>query len=79
MVIMTAFLCAIYAALLTQSWYIKAPIVKEAEDNALCQEGTTVFLFSCFQYLSVVLAFSTGKPFRKSIFTNSKKIIFSSY
>jgi cation-transporting ATPase 13A2 len=72
MVIMASFLCAVWVALLTQSWYIPVTRGKAAEDNYLCQEATTVFLFTCLQYLAVVLAFSTGKPFRKPVFTNGK-------
>ena len=36
---------------------------------------STLFLFANFQYLLLVFSFSIGKPFRKSIQSNCKKII----
>mmetsp|Transcript_7294 Transcript_7294/g.6611 ORF Transcript_7294/g.6611 Transcript_7294/m.6611 type:complete len:145 (+) Transcript_7294:787-1221(+) len=35
-------------------------------------DSTTIFLFSNFQYIATVLAFSIGKPFRKEFYTNAK-------
>jgi magnesium-transporting ATPase (P-type) len=40
------------------------------------QQTTNRFLFSNFQYVIVVVAFSIGKPFRKPLYTNSKPSFF---
>jgi len=46
------------------------PIVPDTDDNILSFEATTAFLFSQFQYLSVVIAFNRSKPYRRSLVTN---------
>jgi len=46
------------------------PIVEDTDDNILSFEATTAFLFSQFQYLSVVIAFNRSKPYRRSLVTN---------
>ncbi|XP_070560600.1 polyamine-transporting ATPase 13A3-like isoform X8 [Ptychodera flava] len=54
-----------------QSWF--EPLVPNEEDyyaNIKCYETTTIFLVSCFQYLIVAVAFSTGKPYTKPIYRN---------
>lgn len=40
------------------------------EHNIRNYENTTLFFISCFQYLSVAVAFSKGKPFRQPCYKN---------
>ena len=53
-----------------QSWYIPNSIVNPDDEIIVCWETTVIFIVSGFQYLSVALAFSRGKPFRKPWYTN---------
>lgn len=46
------------------------PIVSDTDDNIMSVEATSAFLFSQFQYLAVVIAFNTSKPFRRNLVTN---------
>jgi len=46
------------------------PIVPDTDDNVVSVEATSAFLFSQFQYLGVVIAFNTSKPFRRSMTSN---------
>jgi magnesium-transporting ATPase (P-type) len=41
-----------------------------AGGNTISYENTVLFMISNFQYLVTAVAFSVGKPFRKSIFSN---------
>eukprot|EP00762_Andalucia_godoyi_P003734 ANDGO_08631.mRNA.1 putative cation-transporting ATPase C1672.11c len=52
-----------------QSFYEKYdPIVEEKKVDSM--ENTTIFLLSCFIYVSVAVALSISKPFRLPIWTN---------
>ena len=46
------------------------PISEDTDDNILSFEATSAFLFSQFQYLSVLIAFNRSKPYRQSLITN---------
>lgn len=35
-----------------------------------CNQNYTIFIISCFQYMTLAIVFSKGAPYRKSIFTN---------
>jgi cation-transporting P-type ATPase 13A2 len=35
-----------------------------------CHQNYTIFIISCFQYMTLAIVFSKGAPYRKSIFTN---------
>ena len=54
----------------SQSWYVPNSIDKPDEEKIVCWESTVIFIVSGFQYLSVALAFSRGKPFRRPFYTN---------
>jgi len=41
-----------------------------ASERIVSYEDTVIFMVSNFQYISTCLAFSKGKPFRKSFYTN---------
>nr|XP_050858896.1 polyamine-transporting ATPase 13A3 isoform X2 [Vespula vulgaris] len=42
----------------------------EDKDNVGCLENYTIFIISSMQYIILAVAFSKGRPYRKSIFTN---------
>jgi len=50
------------------SWYV--PYTKGFENQPAVAENTTMYLLSIYQYVTVALAFTVGKPFRKSFYTN---------
>uniref|UniRef100_A0A0K0E871 Cation-transporting ATPase n=1 Tax=Strongyloides stercoralis TaxID=6248 RepID=A0A0K0E871_STRER len=54
-----------------QSWFIpySAPITASVEDKR-SQQGTAVFCVSTFQYITLAIIYSKGKPYRKSILSN---------
>jgi cation-transporting ATPase 13A2 len=58
-----------YFDLLNQSFY-KPTATGPGEKNILCYETSTIFLLSSFQTLSVALAYSISKPFKKPLHTN---------
>jgi len=73
----------VYLVLRTQSWYVPPqPAVASAEpkltdspgpmitSDYVRPESTTLFLFSCFLYMSGSVVFSIGRDYRKSMFTN---------
>ena len=42
--------------------------------NILSSENTVLFQFSIFQYVSLAVAMSTAAPYRKPLYTNSKRL-----
>jgi len=60
-------------------WYKDPPSEDEVDsrdpDGNFCHANTAVYLVSLMQYISVVLAFSIGKPFRKPMDSNIPFII----
>jgi len=62
-----------------QSWY--QPIDKQPDyspddpGNERCQESTTMFLFSVFQYISSILVFSIDEHFRLPLYKNVPLLI----
>ncbi|XP_076763504.1 polyamine-transporting ATPase anne boleyn isoform X1 [Xylocopa sonorina] len=42
----------------------------EDKDDVSCTENYTVFIISSMQYIILAVTFSTGHPYRKSLFTN---------
>jgi cation-transporting P-type ATPase 13A2 len=62
------FQTSIYLLLRAQSWF--EALEPDGDDNVECQENTTLFFMSIPLYIYIVIVFSVGKPFRKSIFSN---------
>ena len=54
----------------SQPWYKPNKIDNPDEEKIVCWETTVIFIVSGFQYISVALAFSRGKPFRRPWYTN---------
>jgi cation-transporting ATPase 13A3/4/5 len=62
-----------YAITVQQDWYVDLlELNSEVEDydESLTYSCAAVFIFSIFQYIGTVIAFSVGKPFRKEFWTN---------
>jgi len=67
-VVQIAFQLFAFHLLTLQSWY--TPYTLGFENQPACQENSTLYLVSIYQYVIVALAFMVGKPFRKSFYTN---------
>lgn len=63
-----------YGLLVRQDWYTPL-VIQSHSDNSQCYEVTTIFLFSNFQYITSVFAYSVGKPFRQPFYTNLPYVI----
>nr|XP_045614575.1 polyamine-transporting ATPase 13A3-like isoform X4 [Procambarus clarkii] len=60
-----------YFYLLQQPWFeANKPSGDTNPDNVVSWETTTIFYISSFQYLTLCVAYSPGRPFRKPLFTN---------
>ncbi|XP_038078895.1 probable cation-transporting ATPase 13A3 [Patiria miniata] len=60
---------AIFFILLQQSWFV--PLEQQANStNTLCWETTSIFLVAMFQYSTVAIVYTPGKPYRKAIYSN---------
>ena len=58
--------------------YQKDPLIPQANStNIVAYETTTIFQISIYQYIGLVVAFSTAAPFRKSFLTNCKLNLYS--
>lgn len=53
----------------TQSWYEPHT---PSDDSLIGNDNYAVFAASVFQYISLAVIFSKGKPYRKAIYTNCK-------
>lgn len=45
------------------------------EETLGCHQNYTIFIISCFQYMTLAIVFSKGAPYRKSIFSNFGLIV----
>ena len=61
---------ALYFILRAQSWFVPLKPTPDEDLNYFCYENTTLFLVSNGMYLSSVMVFSIGKPFRRPLYTN---------
>ncbi|XP_043258655.1 polyamine-transporting ATPase 13A3-like isoform X1 [Colletes gigas] len=68
MLIMTIFQAIAYHAVRTFSWFV--PFVQTDLNEYACYENYSVYCISMFQYITMAIIFSRGKPYRKAIFTN---------
>ncbi|KAL1919402.1 uncharacterized protein VTP21DRAFT_2095 [Calcarisporiella thermophila] len=64
----------LFFAVRAQPWYTP-PVYDPEGQNILCFENTTLFLFSCFQYILIAVVFSVGPPYRKPMWTNGPFVI----
>ena len=67
------FQVSLFYLLQRQNWFEKWEV---SEDELSGQENTTVFLFSCTQYIFIVISFSIDNLYRKAFWTN-KPLVFS--
>ncbi|XP_042856180.1 polyamine-transporting ATPase 13A3-like isoform X6 [Penaeus japonicus] len=69
LVILTQVIAYLY--LLQQPWFEpNKPTPGNEEDNTVSWETATIFYVSAFQYLTLCIAYSPGRPFRQPIYTN---------
>ncbi|KOX74320.1 putative cation-transporting ATPase 13A3 [Melipona quadrifasciata] len=68
MLIMTIFQAVAYHAVRTFPWF--TPFIYNDENSYMCYENYSVYCVSMFQYITMAIIFSRGKPYRKAIYTN---------
>lgn len=56
----------------TFSWYKPFSYVSHVTDISMCQENFSTFVISMFQYITMAIVFSKGKPYRQPLYTNKK-------
>ncbi|CAK9801945.1 Polyamine-transporting ATPase 13A3 [Anthophora plagiata] len=69
MFIMTIFQVIAYYAVRKFPWF--TPFVYTDDGNGSCYENYSVYCVSMFQYITMAIIFSRGKPYRKAIYTNA--------
>ncbi|CAL7950959.1 unnamed protein product [Xylocopa violacea] len=68
MLIMTIFQAIAYYTVRVFPWF--KPFVYTDENGYACYENYSVYCVSMFQYITMAVIFSRGKPYRKAIYTN---------
>ena len=68
MLIMTIFQAITYHAVRAFPWF--TPFVSTDDNGYTCYENYSVYCVSMFQYITMAVIFSRGKPYRKAIYTN---------
>ncbi|XP_066593645.1 polyamine-transporting ATPase 13A3-like isoform X2 [Prorops nasuta] len=74
MMIMLVFQTLPYHLVRTFSWF--KPFTSTSEIGYTCYENYSVYCVSMFQYITMAIVFSRGKPYRQTIYTN-KAFLFS--
>ncbi|CAO1416273.1 unnamed protein product [Diamesa hyperborea] len=57
----------------SQPWFVPFEYdssTKLNDETLGCHQNFTIFIVSCFQYMTLAIVFSKGAPYRKSIFSN---------
>lgn len=73
MLIMTIFQAIAYHMVRTFPWF--TPFIHTDKIGYTCYENYSVYCVSMFQYITMAIIFSRGKPYRKAIFTNIAFIV----
>ena len=73
MVIAIAIQAITYTLVKRQPWY-KPPKLKHEGSNIEHSENTTLFLTSCFEYISAAIIMNAGPPFRERTAKNCKSL-----
>ncbi|XP_011703972.1 PREDICTED: probable cation-transporting ATPase 13A3 isoform X3 [Wasmannia auropunctata] len=68
MFITIIFQVTVYHTVRQFSWFI--PFVPTSNTGYTCYENYSVFCVSMFQYITMAIVFSRGKPYRRAIYTN---------
>lgn len=68
MLIMTIFQGIAYHMVRTFPWF--TPFIYDEKIGYMCYENYSVYCVSMFQYITMAIIFSRGKPYRKEIYTN---------
>lgn len=72
LVAITQFGAVVY--LHSQDWFVEHNITAEETDNEdyVCHDNYALFIVQIFQYVTLVIIFSKGAPYRKAFYTNSR-------
>lgn len=68
MLVMIVFQATAYHAVRQFSWF--TPFVPTSNTEYTCYENYSVYCVSMFQYITMAIIFSRGKPYRRAIYTN---------
>ncbi|XP_012543592.2 probable cation-transporting ATPase 13A3 [Monomorium pharaonis] len=68
MLIMIVFQATVYHAVRQFSWFIQ--FIPTSNTGYTCYENYSVFCVSMFQYITMAIVFSRGKPYRRAIYSN---------
>lgn len=68
MFIMTVFQAIAYYTVRKFPWF--TPFVPTSNTGYTCYENYSVYCVSMFQYITLAIIFSRGKPYRRAIYTN---------
>lgn len=68
MFVFTLFQATAYHTVRQFPWF--TPFVRTNTDEYTCYENYSVFCVSMFQYITMAIIFSRGKPYRRAIYTN---------
>lgn len=73
MMVMILFQTLAFHAVKHFRWFV--PFIYNADTGYMCLQNYSVFCVSMFQYITMAVVFSRGKPYRKPIYTNMSFII----
>ncbi|XP_011865400.1 PREDICTED: probable cation-transporting ATPase 13A3 [Vollenhovia emeryi] len=68
MLVMTLFQATAFHAVQQFPWF--TPFVPTSNTGYTCYENYSVYCVSMFQYITMAIIFSRGKPYRRAIYTN---------
>ncbi|KAJ8927052.1 hypothetical protein NQ314_020520 [Rhamnusium bicolor] len=70
MLLTTCFQIIAYYYIQTYEWFTPFVFNEEDDKNFLSYENYAIFTASMFQYITMAVVFSKGKPYRKQLYTN---------
>jgi cation-transporting P-type ATPase 13A2 len=70
MLLIVLFQLLVFFDVRSQSWYYRPAVSSRTKENIVCFETTSVFLMNSCQTISVAMAYSISKPFKRPLYTN---------